>query len=226
MNFKNHLSLTLLLGLLLKNLPFRVIQFFLKRAMEVMQNKHSNIFDRLSYDDLSFVIDAYDLPFVFYMQPNKNNPTLIAIRRTENIKSSSTIKGSLTDLLRLFEGKLDADAAFFSKEIIIEGSTAASVALRNAIDSQDMNIIEDLAYIFKPFDNTFKKITILSIDLYKKLQNDIDLITETLVLDNTRHINSINYKLDDVNHEIEKIWTSINKIDKKPTRKKSDYSHK
>lgn len=219
------LSIVLVLGILFKKCPLTVLQPFLAKSMRIMQEKHPGIFDRLSAEEFDFVIDAIDLPFIFYLKPSKSKPILKAIRRTENTNASATVKGTLTNLLKLFEGKVDGDAMFFSKELIIEGSTAATVALRNAVDGEEMSIINDLAEIFSPFEELAEKFGLFSIKKYNSIQDNFNKISSAILSHTQKEIFSLKNKIYDIEEELDNINLNINKIKKEDIRKKSDYTN-
>ena len=47
--------------------------------------------------------------------------------------------------MKLVEARIDGDALFFSRSLIIEGDTEAVVCLRNALDDMDSNVIDEAA---------------------------------------------------------------------------------
>lgn len=221
----NNLSVALVLGILFKKCPLTILQPFLEKSMNIMQEKHPSIFDRLSQEEFDFSIDAIDLPFVFYLKPSKTKPILKAIRRGENIHASATIKGTLTNLLKLFEGKVDGDAMFFSKDLVIEGSTAATVALRNAVDGEEMSIINDLSEIFSPFEELAEKLGILGIKKYNSIQDSFNKISSAILSHTQKEISSLKNRVADIEEELDSINLNINKIKKEDIRKKSDYTN-
>ncbi|MDR0483805.1 MAG: SCP2 sterol-binding domain-containing protein [Alphaproteobacteria bacterium] len=222
---KSDLSVVLILGIFLKKIPLSLLQPFLAKSLQVVQEKHPRIFERLSSEEFDFIIDAIDLPFVFYLKPSQTSPILKAIKRGENLQASATIKGTLSNLLQLFEGSADGDAMFFSKELVIEGSTAATVALRNAIDGEDMDIINDLSEIFSPFEDITKKIANKTIKKYNFLQTNLNKITSSVLSRANKDISSLKNRLYDMEEELDNLKISINKIKKEEIRKKSDYNN-
>jgi predicted lipid carrier protein YhbT len=54
-------------------------------------------------------------------------------------------------LVDLLEGGLDGDALFFSRDIEIEGDTGAVLALRNAVESEEIVLFEEFAGALGPF---------------------------------------------------------------------------
>jgi predicted lipid carrier protein YhbT len=191
-----------------------------------MLEKHPRVFNKIYQSNYSFLINAYDLPINFYLVPHNKNPILKAIHKNEIIKVDATIKGSLLNLLKMFEGTLDGDAAFFSKDIIIEGSTAASVALRNAIDGEDMNIIEDLSSIIKNpiFANLIKQISYRGVNKYSLFQKKLDTIIKASNFDIKHNQEELDLKINNIYKELDDITESLKKITKEQIRKKSDYT--
>lgn len=87
------------------------------------------------------------MPFVLLLQPNPNKPEL-HVRRTNIGAWDAKISGSFMNLLRLVEARIDGDALFFSRELVVEGDTEAVVCLRNALDDMDSTIIDEAAKAF------------------------------------------------------------------------------
>lgn len=216
-------SLIILLGLFAQKLPLSILQPFLNKAMLVMQKKHSAIFQRLGTESYSFIIEPLDLPFIFYLQPSIHSPTLKAIKKNDIPVADAKIKGTFIQLLQLFEGKLDGDAAFFSKELIIEGSTAATVALRNAVDSEEINIVEDLSEIFKPFNSLFKKFANFCLKYSSSLESDMTTLGNSITYNNSKEIDKINSHIYDLQENVDDLYSIVNKITRESIRKKSDY---
>jgi hypothetical protein len=55
-------------------------------------------------------------------------------------------------LFDLMEGRLDGDALFFSRALVIEGNTEVVVALRNALDGEEIDLLDDVLSLFGPFN--------------------------------------------------------------------------
>jgi O2-independent ubiquinone biosynthesis accessory factor UbiT len=141
------LSPVLLAGLPLRMLPLTPIQLALNALMAVISDSHPDVFERLTgIDDPTFLIEPVDLPVVFILRARSPSPSLIVMppgdARTGNIKT--TIRGPLLALLALLEGRTDGDALFFSRDLVIEGDTEAVVALRNAVDDAEVDVVGDV----------------------------------------------------------------------------------
>ena len=49
-------------------------------------------------------------------------------------------------------GAYDGDALFFSRDLEIEGDTAAVVALRNAIDNEELDLVREATALLGPLE--------------------------------------------------------------------------
>ena len=141
------LSPVLIGALPLRLLPLAPLQLALNALMGVVERRHPGVFERLSgIEDPTFLIDPVDLPILFELSADADAPRLTAIERgnADASHAPTTIRGPLLALLALLEGRTDGDALFFSRELVIEGDTEAVVALRNAVDDAEVDLIEDV----------------------------------------------------------------------------------
>lgn len=140
-----------LAGMLMRPLPLAPLQPLLAIAIAVMRRQHPAIFERLAeLDNPLFVIDPIDVPFVFKLCLRETRPSLIASRHFNAEAITAIIRGPLAMLVDLLEGRLDGDALFFSRELTVEGDTEAVLLLRNAIDSDEVDLFEDLLSVLGP----------------------------------------------------------------------------
>ncbi len=142
-------SPVLLGGLLLSPLPPVVprllLQPLLRAAMAAVATQHTGMFERLGpYANTVFLIDPIDLPIRFLLRADARQPRLSVAREADAGEVGATIRGSLLALIDLLEGRVDGDALFFSRALVIEGDTEAVVALRNAVDGEEIDIIDDI----------------------------------------------------------------------------------
>ena len=148
-------SPVLLAGFLARPLPLFALQPALAIALKALHRRHPGLFDRLSgMDRPSFLIDPVDLPFAFLLETDPENIRLVALSRTKAAQSSATatIRGPLLALIDLMEGRIDGDALFFKRDLAIEGETEAVVALRNAIDDAEIDLVADVLSMFGPLE--------------------------------------------------------------------------
>ena len=136
----------------LNELPLAVLQRALAVALALVTRNHPRLFERLEgYWDARFVIDPVDLPLVFLLCPDPARPRFTVAWSQEGLDATATVSGRMLRLIDLLEGELDGDALFFSRDIEIEGDTGAILALRNAIESEEIVLIGELADALGPF---------------------------------------------------------------------------
>ena len=83
------------------------------------------------------------------LEPRPQAPRIVAVRKLPH-DVPVRIAGPLVGLLGLIDGSYDGDALFFSRDLTIEGDVEAVVALRNAIDSEDVDLVADAAALQGP----------------------------------------------------------------------------
>lgn len=107
--------------------------------------RHPDLFERLAaIPNPTFALVPDELPFAFVLRADARRPTLRAVPKEALVGAVATIRGPLGRLAALADGRLDGDALFFSREIAVEGSTEAAVALRNALDNAALGGLAEL----------------------------------------------------------------------------------
>ncbi len=142
-------------GSALKPLPLAPLGPALDLALGVMRRRHPSVFERLAeLEDPLFLIDPVDLPMIFLLRPVGASPSLRAVRDQTQLagdaEPTATIRGPLARLIDLLEGRIDGDALFFNRELIIEGDTEAVLLMRNAVDSDEVDVLDDLLSVLGP----------------------------------------------------------------------------
>ena len=128
-----------------------MMQPILSRIASHVARTRPELFARLgAHIRKRFLIDPIDLPFVLVLVPDSARPSLQAYRRIEKPKHDACIAGTFLDLLDMMDGSLDGDALFFSRDLRVSGDTEAVVALRNALDDFDGNVVDAMAGAFGP----------------------------------------------------------------------------
>ena len=131
---------------LLPMMPLTLALSALARRISV---RHPRILRRLAGSiDKRFAIDPTDLPFVLLMDFPGGTPRITVQRNADG--ADCRIAGTLSALLGLVHGSCDGDALFFSRDLVIEGDTSATLALRNAIDDAELDLSEEVASLTPP----------------------------------------------------------------------------
>jgi predicted lipid carrier protein YhbT len=150
-------------------LPLAPLQPPLALAMRLFLRKHPRVFERLSFSpNPLIVIDPEDLPLQFLLCCDPKAPSLKAIRpqrhsalpMQENHEESAAavIRGPLAELIDLFQGRSDGDSLFFSRRMVVEGDMETVVALRNALDSEEIDIVGEICSLLGPLEGPAEKL--------------------------------------------------------------------
>lgn len=136
---------------ILAPLPLPLLQPFLRRMVGKAAAGRPELFRRLGpHSGKRFLIDPVNMPFAFILLPDPVRPELRACRRSGIPQHDARIAGTFLTLLDMIDGRLDGDALFFTRDLIIEGDTEAVVVLRNALDDLEGSIADDIAAAFGP----------------------------------------------------------------------------
>lgn len=139
------------LALLLRPLPLSPLGLVLQRLAESTRERHPRLFLRLEeHAAKTFLVDPTDLPFVFRLRPRADRPTIEPRRRSHAGPWDARIAGPLAALIGMIHGAYDGDALFFSRDIVIEGDTEAVLALRNALDDAEVDLLAETAAALGP----------------------------------------------------------------------------
>lgn len=132
------------LAIAMRPLPLLPLSMALGAVTRRMTRAHPGMLRRLGdHGARRFLIDAVDLPFVFLMVPARSAVT--AHRRSKVPAHDARLAGPLSGFLAMLHGAEDGDALFFSRDLTIEGDTAAVLALRNAIDDAELDLSAELS---------------------------------------------------------------------------------
>lgn len=141
-----------LAGSLLQALPRALVAWPLQRVTASFARRHREVFARLGrHATQAYLIDPLDLPFAFRLRPRPVRPTLEVLPRPLARGWDARIAGRLSALLGMVHGMLDGDALFFSRDLLIEGDIEAVLALRNALDDAEVDLLSELLAALGPF---------------------------------------------------------------------------
>lgn len=137
------------IGLALRPLPLFPLNRVLGLLTRRMVAQHPVLLRRLGeHAARRFLIDVTDLPHALLLHPESARMT--AHRRHRIPRHDVRIAGTLAAFLAMMHGAEDGDALFFSRDLTVEGDTAAVLALRNAMDDAELDLTEELAALSGP----------------------------------------------------------------------------
>lgn len=131
-------------------MPLAPISLVLTRLTRNMASRHARMFQRLgAHASARFLLDPTDLPLTLCLEPREGHPKVTLHRNPP--QADARIAGPLAALIGLVHGAYDGDALFFSRDLVIEGDTAAALALRNAVDDAELDIAAEIETLSGPF---------------------------------------------------------------------------
>ncbi|WP_339913777.1 SCP2 sterol-binding domain-containing protein [uncultured Brevundimonas sp.] len=140
----------------------RPVEILLTASLRSIARRQPEAFDRLgSVRDATIRITPVDLPVAFEMRPDGETGSIRVVRPNDDAgEASARISGPLLTLLALFDGRGDADGAFFQRCIDVDGDTAAILTLHNALEASELTMA-DILGLPRRFDPPLQ--TVLSI---------------------------------------------------------------
>ena len=175
-------SPVLLLGLALEPVRPSVLQPVFDAMLTLVRRRHPDILERMAaYADAVICIDPTDLPFALLLEPDPAAPRLTVRRDVDPAEVSATVRGPLETLIALAEGRVDGDALFFSRQLVVEGDTEVVVALRNAVDGAGIDLLDDLATALGPFGRPLRAVAGAAFGVLSRLRRDAETLRQAVI---------------------------------------------
>jgi len=154
----------------LSPLPLRPLALAVDRVARAVGRRHPDVFARLGeHTGKRFAIDPTDLPFLFVLTPRPDRPLVEVARSSEDVAADARIAGPVAALLGLVHGAYDGDALFFSRDLVVEGDIGAVVALRNALDNAELDLVSEMAAALGPLADPAERIGRLAAPILERL---------------------------------------------------------
>ncbi len=135
------------LRLALATAPAPLLQPCLDFLIATVAGRHPAMLERLAeFAGKTVLIEPADAPRLLALRlavPPKRPRLRVANARDRSI-AVATIRGPLAALVALTEGRVDGDALFFSRDIAFDGDMETVVALRNALDGEEIDVMTDV----------------------------------------------------------------------------------
>jgi predicted lipid carrier protein YhbT len=120
----------------------------------VLVRRHGAMLDRLAdFAGATCLVVPHDLPaaFLITLRSPPQAPRLQLVDPAKVKEPRAIIRADIATLVELLEGRIDGDALFFSRDLIVEGDMEVVVALRNAVDDAGIDLIADATSALGPF---------------------------------------------------------------------------
>ena len=161
-------------------LPLAPLSLALTRLARQLMRRHPGLQARLGeHAGRRFLLDLTDLPFLLLLEPAPPAPRVSAHQRARMPDHDVRIAGLTAAFLGMMHGSLDGDALFFSRDLVIEGDTAAGLALRNAIDDAELDLAAELGLLARPLAPLLTRLTPLAERMTGLALHRMDRPTET-----------------------------------------------
>jgi predicted lipid carrier protein YhbT len=119
------------------------ISLAISAALRRVARRNPEVFDRLGeFQRAAFLIAPAELPIAFRLEPDAHRGRVTVVSRHDAQPVVARICGPLAELLALFDGSQDADAAFFARTIVVEGDTSAVLALHNTLEAAELSLAD------------------------------------------------------------------------------------
>jgi len=157
--------------LLVRPLPLLPLNHLLSLITRHMCRRHQAVIQRLQpILGHRFLITPDGADIGFLLEVHARTVTATATRNCR-LPADVRISGNFVRLLQMLEGSLDGDALFFSREISIEGDTEALLTLRNAIDSEDIDLRAEILSACGPLAGPASRLLDVGASLWMRLGN-------------------------------------------------------
>jgi predicted lipid carrier protein YhbT len=211
-------SPVLLGGLLMRAFPTELIQPVADGLARRLQDRHPGIFERLTpLGPRRFLIDVIDLPWSFLLTVAEGEGRVAVLRKDADESADATIRAPLKVLFGLLDGSIDGDAMFFTRDMSFEGDTEAVVALRNALDGADIDLVADLAESLGPFKGGATRITDCLLAAYARLESDFAAVGDALTQPAVRRAEAQSRRIDELETRCAQLEKALRRARSVPT---------
>ena len=129
--------------------------------MRRLGRTHPRLFRALAaHKPCTIGIEPTDLRHRFVLRFGGGPASLVPTSTLEQ-SLNACVRGRLATLVGLLEGRLDSDALFFSREVVITGDIEAIVSLRNALDRETVNVFKAATTLFGPGERAARRVALM-----------------------------------------------------------------
>lgn len=146
----------------LRYMPRPALEHALDMLVLKMEKRHPRLFRNLERLNKAVIhFEPTDIPRRFALTVGEPYPAF-SLLDEDAPDADACIAGPLELLLDMLEGRSDGDTLFFERGITITGNTEVVVALRNTLDREEINLMDDVTSFFGPFaEPAAKALTLL-----------------------------------------------------------------
>jgi predicted lipid carrier protein YhbT len=131
--------------------PAPVMRHLVGIMVRRVERRHPKLFRNLArLDRATVLVEPTDLPYRFALTVGEPKPSVTLIDEGTNERPDAVVKGPLESLMAMLEARSDGDTLFFARGIVLTGSTAVIVALRNTLDREEIDLFDEIMSFFGP----------------------------------------------------------------------------
>jgi len=148
-------------------LPAAIIEPAVAFALNAVGRRHPGLVDRLDLLKGRIVVVAptdIDRPLALGIDLS-DRPWARLATAADRGSATASISGPIRLLVALLEGRVDGDAVFFSRALKVEGDMNVVVALRNALDSEDIDLKADVLHALGPVGAVLARLERLAVEV-------------------------------------------------------------
>ncbi|KZB51735.1 ubiquinone anaerobic biosynthesis accessory factor UbiT [Thalassospira xiamenensis] len=200
----------LLMNPIVRNVPAFALERLCQHAMATMYRRHKPVFERVTErETFALLVCPTDLDLDLFLALDPEAPVLRPAHEGDDNIIAARIIGPLPALLELLEGKSDGDALFFSRALRIEGRTDLVVALRNALDGEEIDLRSAVIESFGALGPAARLALRAAEAAYRQMQSDMDRMAYTLISPIEKRLGGLDRRLGEHAENISGLQKSI-----------------
>lgn len=206
------LSPALLAGIALTPVPPSVLQPIFTRLIRMVCRRYPEILDAVvAFTGKRVEIDPIDMPFSLILNIDPMVPRLCVVgpRKVEKTSVDAAIRAPLEVLTAMVEGRIDGDAAFFARQLSIEGDTELVLALRNAIDGAGIVLAHSLAEPLGPLAAPTERMLRSAGNIYNRCANSMEKFRQTLIVPAMHGVDAQSARIDEIESQISALQRKV-----------------
>ncbi len=141
--------------------PMLLLDAGLALTVRTIAHRHRGLVARLAPSaGAKVLIEIADVPcaLLLTIEEAPRLPSLRLATGADRKCATASVSGQLGRLIELLDGDVDGDTMFFSRDLSITGDTSAILLLRNALDSEDIDLFDDMLGLLGPFAKPARRI--------------------------------------------------------------------
>ncbi|MDE2227859.1 MAG: SCP2 sterol-binding domain-containing protein [Alphaproteobacteria bacterium] len=141
--------------------PMLLLDAGLALTVRTIARRHRGLVARLAPSaGARILIEIADIPcaLLLTIEEAPRLPSLRLATGADRKLATASVAGQLSRLVELLDGDVDGDTMFFSRDLSISSDTSAILLLRNALDSEDIDLFDDMLGLLGPFAKPARRI--------------------------------------------------------------------